>query len=269
MIEMVQVPELFTNYIASFAGCMGGNPNAPIWLVCDHAMRCQDQIDPATAFANPVTNIDDLKRALPTTCKCTESVTRLINSIVGNPEGEENLVFKPAGHEDEQPILTLAASPICMGLATTQAWQEKPVVKTDKGLVTLAQYTGLPSYRDFINFLVATRGQVFTQAVEQKSPRIVLCQNILHANDYFKMFGCDRKNVEANDFFLVSPVMRNDKSVRTLVFVTEMLGFGADNMTPEAALELQQAGNEFRHYAHEAFGDGWLGKFSGELLTQK
>jgi len=26
-IEMVQVPELFTQFISSFSGCMGGNPN--------------------------------------------------------------------------------------------------------------------------------------------------------------------------------------------------------------------------------------------------
>ena len=50
-------------------------------------------------------------------------------------------------------------------------------------------------------------------------------------------------------------------------FVTDMLGFGTGDMTPENELELQQAGNEFRHYAHDAFGDGWLGQFSGELLT--
>ena len=52
-----------------------------------------------------------------------------------------------------------------------------------------------------------------------------------------------------------------------MVFVTDMLGFGTGDMTPENELELQQAGNEFRHYAHDAFGDGWLGQFSGELLT--
>ena len=85
---MVQVPELFTQYISSFSGCMGGNPNAPIWLVVDHSARCPLPIDPEKVFANPVTNIDALKRALPTTCPCTESVTRLINSITGNPEAE-------------------------------------------------------------------------------------------------------------------------------------------------------------------------------------
>lgn len=91
---MVQVPELFTQYISSFSGCMGGNPNAPIWLVVDHSARCPLPIDPEKVFANPVTNIDALKRALPTTCPCTESVTRLINSITGNPEAETSLVFK-------------------------------------------------------------------------------------------------------------------------------------------------------------------------------
>ena len=63
---------------------MGGNPNAPIWLVVDHSARCPLPIDPEKVFANPVTNIDALKRALPTTCPCTKSVTRLINSITGN-----------------------------------------------------------------------------------------------------------------------------------------------------------------------------------------
>lgn len=81
---MVQVPELFTQFISSFSGCMGGNPNAPIWLVVDHSARCPLPIDPEKVFANPVTNIDALKRALPTTCPCTKSVTRLINSITGN-----------------------------------------------------------------------------------------------------------------------------------------------------------------------------------------
>lgn len=42
---MVQVPELFTQYISSFSGCMGGNPNAPIWLVVDHSARCPLPID--------------------------------------------------------------------------------------------------------------------------------------------------------------------------------------------------------------------------------
>ena len=79
---MVQVPELFTQYISSFSGCMGGNPNAPIWLVVDHSARCPLPIDPEKVFANPVTNIDALKRALPTTCPCTESVTRLINRAI-------------------------------------------------------------------------------------------------------------------------------------------------------------------------------------------
>ena len=65
---MVQVPELFTQYISSFSGCMGGNPNAPIWLVVDHSARCPLPIDPEKVFANPVTNIDALKRALPTSC---------------------------------------------------------------------------------------------------------------------------------------------------------------------------------------------------------
>ena len=55
---MVQVPELFTQYISSFSGCMGGNPNAPIWLVVDHSARCPLPIDPEKVFANPVTNID-------------------------------------------------------------------------------------------------------------------------------------------------------------------------------------------------------------------
>lgn len=76
---------------------MGGNPNAPIWLVVDHSARCPLPIDPEKVFANPVTNIDALKRALPTTCPCTKSVTRLINSITGNPEAETSLVFKPEG----------------------------------------------------------------------------------------------------------------------------------------------------------------------------
>ena len=242
---MVQVPELFTQYISSFSGCMGGNPNAPIWLVVDHSARCPLPIDPEKVFANPVTNIDALKRALPTTCPCTESVTRLINSITGNP------------------------SPLCTGMITTNVWIEKLAVTTPDGEVTMAKYTGLPSYRDFLNFLVAQRGQVFQAAAAEKSPKIILCSNILRANDYFKLFGADRKNVEANDFFLVAPVMKNDKEVRTLVFVTDMLGFGTGDMTPENELELQQAGNEFRHYAHDAFGDGWLGQFSGELLTLK
>ena len=215
---MVQVPELFTQYISSFSGCMGGNPNAPIWLVVDHSARCPLPIDPEKVFANPVTNIDALKRALPTTCPCTESVTRLINSITGNPEAETSLVFKPEGQEDKQPILLLSASPLCTGMITTNAWMEKLAVTTPDGEVTMAKYTGLPSYRDFLNFLIA-------------------------------------------------PVMKNDKEVRTLVFVTDMLGFGTGDMTPENELELQQAGNEFRHYAHDAFGDGWLGQFSGELLT--
>ncbi|MEI3088306.1 MAG: hypothetical protein V8T56_10150 [Parasutterella sp.] len=100
---MVQVPELFTQFISSFSGCMGGNPNAPIWLVVDHSARCPLPIDPEKVFANPVTNIDALKRALPTTCPCTKSVTRLINSITGNPEAETSLVFKPEGQEDKQP----------------------------------------------------------------------------------------------------------------------------------------------------------------------
>ena len=230
---MVQVPELFTQFISSFSGCMGGNPNAPIWLVVDHSARCPLPIDPEKVFANPVTS----------------------------------LVFKPEGQEDKQPILMLSASPLCTGMITTNAWMEKPAVKTADGEVTMAKYTGLPSYRDFLNFLVAQRGQVFQAAVAEKSPKIILCQNILRANDYFKLFGADRKNVEANDFFLVAPVMKNDKEVRTLVFVTDMLGFGTGDMTPENELELQQAGNEFRHYAHDAFGDGWLGQFSGELLT--
>lgn len=221
---MVQVPELFTQYISSFSGCMGGNPNAPIWLVVDHSARCPLPIDPEKVFANPVTNIDALKRALPTTCPCTESVTRLINSITGNPEAETSLVFKPEGQEDKQPILLLSASPLCTGMITTNAWMEKLAVTTPDGEVTMAKYTGLPSYRDFLNFLVAQRGQVFQAAVAEKSPKIILCSNILRANDYFKLFGADRKNVEANDFFLVAPVMKNDKEVRTLVFVTDMLG---------------------------------------------
>lgn len=79
---MVQVPELFTQYISSFSGCMGGNPNAPIWLVVDHSARCPLPIDPEKVFANPVTNIDALKRALPTTCPCTESVTRSLQAIL-------------------------------------------------------------------------------------------------------------------------------------------------------------------------------------------
>lgn len=266
---MVQVPELFTQYISSFSGCMGGNPNAPIWLVVDHSARCPLPIDPEKVFANPVTNIDALKRAPPTTCPCTESVTRLINSITGNPEAETSLVFKPEGQEDKQPILLLSASPLCTGMITTNAWMEKLAVTTPDGEVTMAKYTGLPSYRDFLNFLVAQRGQVFQAAVAEKSPKIILCSNIFRANDYFKLFGADRKNVEANDFFLVAPVMKNDKEVRTLVFVTDMLGLGTGDMTPENELELQQAGNEFRHYAHDAFGDGWLGQFSGELLTLK
>lgn len=54
---MVQVPELFTQYISSFSGCMGGNPNAPIWLVVDHSARCPLPIDPEKVFANPVTNM--------------------------------------------------------------------------------------------------------------------------------------------------------------------------------------------------------------------
>ena len=193
----------------------------------------------------------------------------MINSITGNPEAETSLVFKPEGQEDKQPILLLSASPLCTGMITTNAWMEKLAVTTPDGEVTLAKYTGLPSYRDFLNFLVAQRGQVFQAAVAEKSPKIILCSNILRANDYFKLFGADRKNVEANDFFLVAPVMKNDKEVRTLVFVTDMLGFGTGDMTPENELELQQAGNEFRHYAHDAFGDGWLGQFSGELLTLK
>lgn len=196
---MVQVPELFTQYISSFSGCMGGNPNAPIWLVVDHSARCPLPIDPEKVFANPVTNIDALKRALPTTCPCTESVTRLINSITGNPEAETSLVFKPKGQEDKQPILLLSASPLCTGMITTNAWMEKLAVTTPDGEVTMAKYTGLPSYRDFLNFLVAQRGQVFQAAVAEKSPKIILCSNILRANDYFKLFGADRKNIEAND----------------------------------------------------------------------
>lgn len=142
---MVQVPELFTQYISSFSGCMGGNPNAPIWLVVDHSARCPLPIDPEKVFANPVTNIDALKRALPTTCPCTESVTRLINSITGNPEAETSLVFKPEGQEDKQPILLLSASPLCTGMITTNAWMEKLAVTTPDGEVTMAKYTGLPS----------------------------------------------------------------------------------------------------------------------------
>lgn len=266
---MVQVPEVFNQYISSFAGCMGGNPDAPIWLVVDHSAPCDLPLNPTKTFANPVTDINALKRALPGTCKCSESVARLVNSITGNPEGDTSDVFKPEGQEDKQPVLCLSASPICLGLATTDAWMEKPAIKTADGDVTMAKYTGLPSYRDYLNFLIAQRGEVFTRAVEEKSPKIILCADILHANDYFKLFGADRKNVEANDFFLVAPVMKNDGKVRSMVFVTDMLGFGAGNMTAAAALELQQAGNEIRHYAHEVFGDGWLGQFAGELLQTK
>ena len=93
---MVQVPELFTQFISSFSGCMGGNPNASDlagpWITA-LAARCRSIRK--NVFANPVTNIDALKRALPTTCPCTKSVTRLINSITGNPEAELLLFSSP------------------------------------------------------------------------------------------------------------------------------------------------------------------------------
>ena len=47
---------------------------------------------------------------------------------------------------------------------------EKLAVTTPDGEVTMAKYTGLPSYRDFLNFLVAQRGQVFQAAVAEKEP---------------------------------------------------------------------------------------------------
>lgn len=254
------VPECFTRFVGSFAGCMGGNPDAPIWLVCDHACQCNLPIDPQVAFADPQTNFDGLLKALPVKCGGMESVARLINSIVGNEEGRTDLVFMPQGKEKDQPICMLAASPVCVGLIEPQAWIEKPAVKTDKGVVTMAEYTGLATYKDFLKFLVENRGKVFQAAMQEKNPKIILCKEILKANEYFKLFGADRTQVLANDFFLAAPVMKEDGAVRTIVFVTDMLGFGAGNMTPENILELQQAGNEIRHHAYETFGDGWLGK---------
>ncbi len=264
---MVKVPELFANYVSSFAGCMGGNPDAPIWLVCDHAHQCDLPMDPKVAFANPQNDMNALTRALPSTCKCSGSVARLINSIVGNEEGEINKVFKPEGQEKDQPIFLMAASPVCIGLIEPQAWIEKPAVKTDDGVVTMAKYTGLPTYKDFINYLVAERGPVFQKAIAEKGPKIILCQGFMKANEYFKLFGADRTSVQANDFFLVAPVKDENGKVVSLVFVTEMLGFGAPDPTTEQQLELLQAGMEFRHYAYDQFGEGWLGKYAGELLT--
>lgn len=263
---MVQVPEVFTKFVSSFAGCMGGNPDAPIWLVCDYSFKCDLPMAPTVKFANPQTDVNKLLRPLQCGCKFSESVGRLVNAIVGNEPSQVGKVFSPAGEEKQQPVLMLSASPVCIGLLESQAWIEKPAVKTDKGVVTMAEYTGLPTFKDFINFLIETRGALFRQTEEEKSPKIILCRDMLKANDYFKMFGADRTNVQANDFFLMAPVKREDGSVRTLLFVTDMLGFGADNMNFENELELRQAGEEIRHYAHNVFGDGWLGNYAGVFL---
>ena len=37
-------------------------------------------------------------------------------------------------------------------------------------------------------------------------------------------------------------------------------------MNFENELELRQAGEEIRHYAHNVFGDGWLGNYAGVFL---
>ena len=265
---MKQVPEIFSKFINSFSGCLGGNPDAPIWIVRDHGCNCEIPIDPQKRFANPIENIDALLRPLPKECKCAPSISRLINSIDGSKESDINLVFKPAGAEKDQPVLMLSVSPICVGLLEDQVWKEKPAMKTNDGLVTLAQYTGLPTYKDYVNFLISGRGKLFREAEEQKAPKIILCQGFLKANEYFKFFGADRRSVVANDFYLAAPVLNPDGSVRSIIFVTEMIGFGAGDLTPENELELQQAGLEIRHEAHKVFGNGWLGRYSGELLTE-
>ncbi len=52
----VRVPEVFTKYISSFSGCMGGNPGAPIWMCIDHSCRTPDVIAPSF-FDTPVEDI--------------------------------------------------------------------------------------------------------------------------------------------------------------------------------------------------------------------
>ena len=79
---MVQVPEVFTKFVSSFAGCMGGNPDAPIWLVCDHSFKCDLPMDPTVKFANPQTDVNKLLRPLQCGCKFSESVGRLVNASI-------------------------------------------------------------------------------------------------------------------------------------------------------------------------------------------
>lgn len=254
----VRVPEVFTKYISSFSGCMGGNPGAPIWMCIDHSCRTPDVIAPSF-FDTPVEDISGLQKGLLASCPVSSSIAALVNDIVGQPAEDVGKVFNE-NDPKAQSILTLAVSPFSFGDNPVQNWKAEKVIEVDGKKLSFAEYTGLPEFKDYWDFLIAQRGKVFAEAAKKYAPKVIICEGINKYKEYFKLWQADLTNVRAHDAFYYAPIIGMDGKPVGIVFATDLFGTsnGIDN-----TYHIERIALQIRHFAVAELGNKVFGSFVG------
>lgn len=253
-----KVPVIFKNYIGSFSGCMGGNPEAPIWMCIDHSCRIPDVITPSF-FDAPITKINELLKGLPGGCPVSKGIAALVNGILGQKAEDIGKVFNEKDPK-AQAILAMAVSPFSFGNNPSENWKEEKIININNEKVSFAQFTGIPEFNDYWNLLISERGKVFTAAAIAEAPKVIICEGITEYKEYFKLWHADLTNVRAHDAFYCAPIKDDDGKTASLVFATDLFGVpaGIDNMD-----HIERVALQIRHFAVTELGENVFGSFVG------
>ena len=224
-----------------------------------HSFQTPDVITPSF-FDAPITKIDDLLKGLPAGCPVAASIAALVNNIVGQPAADIGKVFNEKDPK-AQSMLALVVSPFNFGDNPVKNWTDEKVIEADGKKLSFAEYTGLPEFKDYWNFLVTERGKVFAAAAEKASPKVIICEGITKYQEYFKLWRADLTNVRAHDAFYYAPIKGDDGKTISLVFATDL--FGTPNGI-DSQYHIERVALQIRHFAVEELGENVFGSFVGE-----
>ena len=211
----ISPPQLFQDFVSSFAGCSSGNVNSPVWICgLEHGGGLlEDEYITEKWLRERICKFEDLHvnsaEAFMQNFFVSESpfchgVLRALAVLKFGKVPEDFQTntqwLEHRGLIGSQGLaLVLNAYPVTMKSRShsNSAWDSKYKIQREDGSKELFKdWVSLPYFWLYKKWTIAVRKIPFIQVRERKAPKLIICAGSNEVHDFFELWGVSWKGAE-------------------------------------------------------------------------
>lgn len=268
-------PEKFRQYVASFSGCTGGNPDSPIWCCgLEHGGGWEGEPIPESYFVPKSLDDfdgehfwDDFWYSSSPFCQAIPKILLILKYGYLLPyrwDAEWMREHHIAGRNGLAMVFN--ACPISFKDRSSAWWHfnNYQVIFNDGSITPFKNWTQLSSFWLYEQWSIEQRKLVFQKVRQEKAPKLIINFGVNNLNQFFTLWGATFDNCEiikdpligdgkkCSDGYLsiVKNDGKNDTIVCVLQFPSHQSGFSTEAFKRYIPL--------IRQRCIDHFGEDWL-----------